>query len=352
MADGQMRVEDQRFSKEDLFALLEGFDAEMFACPGTLTGPDDPRRVKKLDRWRRDVVRRYEKLGLVDAAANPRDDLALALEPLGQPHKTVSNASNPRLWLDERDERVACVYIRKDGTGTIVLRAAGLRGGYFVVPLATAADVREAILTIHCFQSAFAPAPPAEHQVISGDSEQGWANAVMNDRPSEIIACAARVGFDPQRLMNVGAWWRTEGQRALAQRRGIEIVSMLAHTDSALGGAIFDRMTGGRKGYVPVIAMYSVAEYDNIDFGGPSEDGIAYRQPDFDRDGSFKNKATMAFPAVGFSVSRIRAPRPNDPKRWWIPELQEACQFGCYDFYETTDQFVNRLLCIEDNPNT
>ena len=131
----------------------------------------------------------------------------------------------------------------------------------------------------------------------------------------------------------------------------MEFLSLAAHTDSALGGAMFDRMTGGRKASIPTVATFVVADFSSISFGGPGKDGIAYRQPDLDRDGSFKSKVTLLFPAAGFSTSRERAPRAGDPKRWWIPELEAFCQFGCYDFHDSEEQFVERLLTIDENPN-
>ena len=351
MREERVRIEDQRFSSEDLFALLGGFDAEMFVCPGTMTGPADRRRAKKYAKWRRNTIGRYERLGLVDTEGAPCDGLARVLEPLAHPHKTVSNASNPKLWDDEVERRGACVYLREDATGAVAMRAAGFAGGFYLMPLETQADVQSAILGMYHLNGAMIPAPPAEHRTISGDPNSMWANALMHNRPEEVEALAAREGFDPTRLLAVGKWWTKEGSRAQARKVGMEFLSLAAHTDSALGGAMFDRMTGGRKASIPTVATFVVADFSNISFGGPGEDGIAYRQPDLDRDGSFKSKVTLLFPAAGFSTSRERAPRAGDPKRWWIPELEAFCQFGCYDFHDSEEQFVERLLTIDENPN-
>ena len=351
MHDDQMRIEDNRFSKEDLFALLGGFDAEMFACPGDMTGNTDPRRKKKLEQWRSTLVRRYVKLGLVDDAGNPREDLAHALEPLRQPVVTVSDESEPALWDGETEKRTVCIYLRGDLTGTAVIRGKGLRGGYFLLPLATPLDAYEAMLAIHRIRESFVSAPPAEHVVIGGDSDLTWAAALMHNRPSEVIGTADRCGFDPLRLLTVGDWWRDKGSRLQASRRGLQAVSTLSHVESAIGGAMFDRMVRNTKAALPVVCGYVVSNYSGIEFSGPEEDGIAYRLPNFERDGSFRSKTTIALPAIGFSYAFERAPRPNDPAQWNTADLIPYCRFGSFDFHETAVGFAERLLIIDENPN-
>jgi hypothetical protein len=113
---------------------------------------------------------------------------------------------------------------------------------------------------------------------------------------------------------------------------------------------MLDRMAGLDK-TPPVLAAYVVADYTGITFSGTEDDGIAYRQPDFEHDGSFKAKTTVCLPARGFSYAFERAPRPQDPPFWNKPEYVEHCRFGCFDFHESAEAFVRSLMAIDRNPN-
>ncbi|MCI6843611.1 MAG: hypothetical protein MR874_02470, partial [Coriobacteriaceae bacterium] len=81
----RLPLEELRFSTEDLFVLLNGYDGCAVVVNIYRLRLDRIAEVKpERNEWRRAVVERYAPSGWVDGEANPNPELARALAALGQ----------------------------------------------------------------------------------------------------------------------------------------------------------------------------------------------------------------------------------------------------------------------------
>lgn len=125
-------LSEVRFTREDLFVLLGGFDTGMFA-----NGPysTDLSAIERYGAgpWRRDMAARLSPTGLVDAEGIPSDELAEALYPLNKPGVVVDDGATPQS-ARERDERTVSAVLF-EGSASAIRRLPGRRAGFSVASL-------------------------------------------------------------------------------------------------------------------------------------------------------------------------------------------------------------------------
>lgn len=122
-----LKLEDARFSAEDLFALLGGYDKYVLTAGSRFLDVEDEENVERIAQWRKKLASRMEGTGLIDATCTPSDELTDALLPLVNPGLAVIDGkpgTNPGVG----------VFISEEGR-TIVKRAGGFFGGWSIRPI-------------------------------------------------------------------------------------------------------------------------------------------------------------------------------------------------------------------------
>jgi hypothetical protein len=93
----ELPLEEVRFSTEDLFVLLNGFDGcAVVVNPYKIRLDLVERKKPERNEWRRAVAERYSSSGWVDAEANPNPELARALAALGQMGVSIADSITPQ----------------------------------------------------------------------------------------------------------------------------------------------------------------------------------------------------------------------------------------------------------------
>ena len=114
-APAETPLSEVRFTREDLFVLLGGFDTGMFA-----NGPysTDLRSIELhgADPWRRDMAARLSSTGLVDAEGTPSDELVEALYPLNKPGVAIDDGASPQSARKRDSRTTSAVFYMESGT--------------------------------------------------------------------------------------------------------------------------------------------------------------------------------------------------------------------------------------------
>ncbi len=122
----ELPLEQVRFSAEDLFTLMGGFDAGLVACnTKNLDGNAIMRRQAHKGPWRRDLVNRYQASGWVDAEGNPNEELGRAVRCLSSEGVVLMNGKYG-------EASAGVVYDGEWACG--VVKAPGHNGGFFLRP--------------------------------------------------------------------------------------------------------------------------------------------------------------------------------------------------------------------------
>lgn len=123
--NGPLRLENVRFSSEDILALNNGYDNMLAVAKPEFFKMDDDRFRAKLAEWRRDVAMRMTGTGLVDSTGTPSDELARALLPLSEPGRAISNRN-----------RYGTVTLYMCGDNwTLLKKDRGFMGGWGIYPV-------------------------------------------------------------------------------------------------------------------------------------------------------------------------------------------------------------------------
>lgn len=119
-------LEEVRFSTQDLLTLMGGFDAGMVAC--NTHNIDEDKVLKEhahRDVWKRDLVRHHHSSGWVDAEGSPKEELERAVH---------CPPSEDVLVMDGNYEKGTAEAVFSGGRACGLVKAKGLRGGYFLRP--------------------------------------------------------------------------------------------------------------------------------------------------------------------------------------------------------------------------
>ena len=305
--DKRLELAKTRFSSTDLFALLGGLDQGMLACP-LQTTPYDEEAGYPLKAWRRRLVGRFEPLGIVDAAGNPCDELAWALEPLKTPGIVITDGNKLADPDDPDASTRSFTVVRSGGRASAIVRAGGFRGGWLVMPFGTEDTWDEAFRDLLGLKKPFAPARRDCAALCSPDLLLRTNEAFMSGSPDLAAACASAVGVDADVLTDAAAAFAGPGRPHRVHLCTIDYT-----------GCTFMNLKGCT---VPL----------------PEDKPYGIRQ-------------TTLVPSCGMAYSVITAPKPGDG-----PELMEDAakqterMFGRYDFVTSTSLF-DRLCEVGSYPD-
>ena len=207
-APAETPLSEVRFTREDLFVLLGGFDTGMFANGSYST---DLRAIERhgADPWRRDMAERLSPTGLVDAEGAPSDELAAALYPLNKPGVSINDGPMPQRD-GERDSRTTSVVVF-DGAVSAIRRAGGRRAGFCIVPLpaedcldsafrglTSTAPLRQASRAQRLY---FDSSPEIGRKITSGDVAWARARCVgQGEDPEQLCRFVERLAADSSLL--------------------------------------------------------------------------------------------------------------------------------------------------------
>ncbi|MCI7438038.1 MAG: hypothetical protein MSA61_02285 [Coriobacteriaceae bacterium] len=199
----RLPLEELRFSTEDLFVLLNGFDGcAVVVNPFKLRLDLVEERKPERNEWRRAVVERYAPSGWVDGEANPNPELARALAALGQMGVSIADGVAPQ-------DRTMGVTMGAAGACGVV-RAPG--GGWHLRPFPDDRSLWPA-----SFRELFAPRrypfrPASEggHSSFPKKTGEGtvFAEALVGGDEAALRALAARKGADPEPLVRLSTYMR------------------------------------------------------------------------------------------------------------------------------------------------
>lgn len=94
LVGGPLRLEDARFTPDDLFALNGGYDNMCLTATEHLLVQEDDDLVRAMDGMRKRVATRMRGTGLVHEDGTPSDELARALAPLSAPGFDITDAEH------------------------------------------------------------------------------------------------------------------------------------------------------------------------------------------------------------------------------------------------------------------
>ncbi len=352
--DKRLELARMRFSSTDLFALLGGLDQGMLACP-LQTTPYDEEAGYPLKAWRRRLIDRFEPLGIVDAAGNPCDELAWALEPLKTPGIVITDGNKLADPDDPDASARSFAVVRSGGRASAIVRAGGFRGGWLVMPFGTEDTWDEAFRDLLGFKKPFAPARRDCAALCSPDLLLRTNEAFMSGSPDLAAACASAVGVDgfkkpfaparrdcaalcsPDLLLRTNEAFMSGSPDLAAACASAVGVDAAVLTDAAAAFA-------GPK--PPHRAHLCTIDYTGCTFVNLK--GCTVPLPE---DKPYGIRQTTLVPSCGMAYSVITAPKPGDG-----PELMEDAakqterMFGRYDFVASTSLF-GRLCEVGSYPD-
>ena len=121
--DAPLSLEDARFSSEDLFGLIGGYDNFALTAGQKLLAYQDEELATFKDNWRKTALTRLIGTGLLTDEGQPSVELATALEPLNAAGWAVSNGAAP-------GSSHAAALFTHNNNWTIVRKAPGFYAGW------------------------------------------------------------------------------------------------------------------------------------------------------------------------------------------------------------------------------
>jgi hypothetical protein len=199
----ELPLEEVRFSTEDLFVLLNGFDGcAVVVNPFKIRLDLVERKKPERNEWRRAVVERYSSSGWVDAEANPNPELARALAALGQMGVSIADSITPQ-------DRTMGVTMGAAGACGVV-QAPG--GGWYLRPFPGdrsqwPAKFRELFVPR---RYPFLPASAPGHVAFPKEEGEGgtFGTALVKGDEATLRALAARKGVDPEPMIRLSTYMR------------------------------------------------------------------------------------------------------------------------------------------------
>lgn len=261
--NGPLRLEDARFSAEDLFGLLGGYDTCMLSAGSDFLSYDDERLANAVGAWRAKAASRLAGTGLVAADGTPGDELAAALAPLGAPGMAVSNAQLG-------GAATAGLFVSGEGW-TMLRKDRGFMGGWALVPV----DPSEGL------DSACVAAFGLEGVALSAFEGLGYLRDSERDALTEAVNAGDR-----------------EALGSLAWLRGLPKEALLDLSDAY----------GAGLRHMPRAYELWVTHTEGCEFR--PEGGV--RTP-FPSSGYRKTAQVTVIPSKGFYMGIASAPLPGDP---------------------------------------
>ena len=288
--NGPLRLEDARFSAEDLFGLVGGYDTCMLTAGPDFLSYDDERLASAVGAWRAKAASRMTGTGLVGEDGEPTDELARALAPLSAPGMAVSNAA-----LGGR--ATAGLFVSEEGW-TILRKDGGFMGGWALVPADPSAGL----------SAACAAAFGIEDRGPSAFVGSGYLRDAERDSLTEAVN-----GGDREALSSI-AWLRNIPTEALLD--------------------LSDAYGAGPRSMPRAYELW-VTHTEGCEFR--PEGGV--RTP-FPATGYRKTAQVTVIPSKGFYMGIASAPLPGDPFEFeFDDELCRARTFCRAGFVRDGDLF-------------
>lgn len=182
-----------RFTSSDIFALLNGMDAGLLACPCEAV-PYSNELGFPLEDYKQALIHRYEQLGIVDSSGTPCDLLARALYPLNKPGVVVTNGKvmDPEDPYAKRRTFSVVVY---EGCASAIVRAGGFRGGWLVVPFGPESQWEETFSHLLNLRKPFCPARFNAAAMCEVGRLKQANNAITSGEKDFARACANAIGI-------------------------------------------------------------------------------------------------------------------------------------------------------------
>lgn len=202
-----LRLEDARFTAEDLFGMLGGYDSCMLTAGTNFLSYDDKKLASSLQAWRKKTASRMTGTGLFGEDGKPAEELSRALQPILQPDVAISNAA-------PGGSATAGLFVGADGW-TALKKDKGFLGGWAVLPFDTSQNFSEVCASVFATETAaYAPVEgtgyirDAERDsltdaVNAGDREALNSLAWLRNIPAEALlnlsdAYGAGIGKNPK----------------------------------------------------------------------------------------------------------------------------------------------------------
>ena len=258
-----LRLEDARFSAEDLAGLGNGSDNMYLTEKKQYLKMGDDEWRSCLARWRKQAATRLAGTGLVDAEGTPSDEFARALRPLYAPGFDITDALyNGHAGLFMCDEG-----------WTVLKKAPGFMGGWSI-RIANPEDGIDAVLA-----SALGIAKPAHSQ---------WeGQAYIRSAEGNIIVDAINAGNE-------------QALRSLAWERGLPAEGLLDLTRAISDAGV--KLTKMPRS----IELYAC----------DCSDGVKFEEAGFNlpavESGYRRTCSALVVPTKGFYMKTVRAPKPGD----------------------------------------
>jgi hypothetical protein len=298
-----------RFESEDIFVLLGGLDLGQFACRANMlaAAKKNPDIVSK---WRANLVRRMQPLGLVDENGNPTPQFAEVLYPLNK--KGLLLCDGKTVTYDEyragKDERTfeVCFY---DGHATAIVLAGGFRGGFNIVPLGPDERQWEQLIRILTgFDETWSYSRYEQTLITTDDTDLRFMCAVTDNDTEYLRGFAEKHGVDPTPLLDLAK---------LLKERGVRNVRTSDFT------------------------VHDFSDSEFMEYAGYGTCSAIVPPP---------LKFSRVYPEAGFMFCLERSLKPGtDQAAWATPEGKMESVFVRYDFM-MTGNILDMLLSIDDYP--
>ena len=287
-----------KFSAEDLFVLMGGFDlGSLVLHPRSFPWRDVARGAA--EAWRKTVVNRYELPGHVDATGKPVGELAKLLYPLAKPGLVITGSRAG--GLSSIDIEMALF----EDCATIV-RAAPGKAGFTLEDAGAPDEWPRAFMDAFGLTGRFTPAAGPWHVDFLMNSTDKGLNAILLEKDAEAARrLAASKGFDAAPLLGI-----IEGLRA---HRAVDAFKLTAID---MRNAELERVSA------PTGTFTTIAPAD--------ESPVDMRV-----------KRMALLPEYGWIASETTAPREGLPADWREhPEYRLLSRFFSGDLLDTDDLFA------------
>lgn len=266
MIGGPLRLEDARFSREDILALNNGYDNMYLTAPDHIMEMDDDVLIANLEKWRKRAVVRLRGTGLVDSEGKLSEDLASALTPLSAPGRAITDA--------EHDGK-AGLFMCESGW-TVLKKDPGFMGGWGIYPV----DPEDGVDAALSF--ALGREEP-KHSLWRGNG------LITAEEGGQIVNAINAGGDEGEQVM-----------RAIAFRRGLPKAAFvdLAHAIADAGVA--------RSKMPKSFELYSCDCSDAEKY-----DGAPFKTP-IVQSGYRRTSYAMVVPEKGFYLKQATTPRKGD----------------------------------------
>ncbi len=308
-----LNLEGVKFTAQDLFVLMKGMDTDQFICNSHTLDFDEISENLKRGDWWKDVVAKYEPLGLVDADGWPTKAFFRALSPMTHPNICVSKVEEPDDPQD--DPRQVEVYLYQ-GIATAVRRVNSNNladdSEFELIPFPNFSDGTNGDEWESKFRELFGIA-------------QSFKYADIDD--TAVFAEEGGDSYVGALLASDVDFLRVFSKKHGVSLEGLEKVAKVLSNDDADVVAIITR------------------DYTNCTFA--EESGYTIAKPER---GAIRDKITTLVCEAGFESVSERNRQKDMPSDYWRdPELAAKAQFERVSFIKEGSLF-DRLCTVDPYP--